>query len=80
MKARTAGLATLEDYVLRSGLTRRALELLAEADAFRSLGLDRREALWAVKGMADEMGAENDAPAASPAKALKEAQVLSCRS
>ena len=29
-----------------------ALELLAEADAFRSLGLDRREALWAVKGLA----------------------------
>src|SRR6202012_5881024 len=56
MKIRTRGLVTLEDYVLRSGLTRRSLELLAEADAFRSLGLSRREALWAVKGMADEVG------------------------
>ena len=30
-------------------LPKRALMLLAEADAFRSLGLDRREALWAVR-------------------------------
>ncbi|WP_119166469.1 error-prone DNA polymerase [Algihabitans albus] len=29
----------------------RALEALARADAFRSMGLDRREALWAVKGL-----------------------------
>jgi error-prone DNA polymerase len=28
-----------------------ALETLARADAFRSMGLDRREALWAVKGL-----------------------------
>jgi error-prone DNA polymerase len=28
-----------------------ALEALARADAFRSMGLDRREALWAVKGL-----------------------------
>ena len=62
MKARAAGLTTVEDYILRSGLSRRALELLAEADAFRSLGLSRREALWAVKGKADEVGAERDAP------------------
>ena len=27
------------------------LERLAEADAFRSLGLDRRDALWAVRGL-----------------------------
>ena len=29
----------------------KALEALARADAFRSMGLDRREALWAVKGL-----------------------------
>jgi error-prone DNA polymerase len=29
-----------------------ALEVLARADAFRSMGLGRREALWAVKGLA----------------------------
>jgi error-prone DNA polymerase len=75
MKSRAAGLTTLEDYVLRSGLSRRGLELLAEADAFRSLGLSRREALWAVKGMADEVGAERTAPLIAR-QSVKEAQVL----
>ncbi len=31
-----------------------ALERLAEADAYRSLGLDRRQALWAIRGLAPE--------------------------
>jgi error-prone DNA polymerase len=75
MKARAAGLTSLEDYVLRSGLSRRGLELLAEADAFRALGLSRREALWAVKGMADEVGAERTAPLIARQN-IKEAQVL----
>jgi len=35
----------------KSGLGRGALERLADADAFRSMGLDRRQALWAVKGL-----------------------------
>ncbi|HWA44878.1 MAG TPA: error-prone DNA polymerase [Hypericibacter adhaerens] len=35
----------------RSGLPERTLAILARADAFRSMGLDRREALWAVKGL-----------------------------
>jgi error-prone DNA polymerase len=74
MQRRAEGLTTLEDYVLRSGLTRRGLELLAEADAFRSLGLSRREALWAVKGMADEVGAERSAPLVAR-QSVKEAQV-----
>jgi error-prone DNA polymerase len=43
-------------------VTRRTLELLAEADAFRGLGLERRQALWAVKGLAGEIGADADAP------------------
>ncbi|MEQ8664466.1 MAG: error-prone DNA polymerase [Rhodospirillales bacterium] len=34
-------------------LGRPALEKLARADAFRSLGLDRRAALWAVRGLED---------------------------
>jgi error-prone DNA polymerase len=75
MKRRAKGLSTLEDYVLRSGLSRRGLELLAEADAFRSLGLSRREALWAVKGMADEVGAERNAPILAR-QSVREAQVL----
>jgi error-prone DNA polymerase len=37
----------------RSGLGRGALERLAEADAFRSLGLDRRRGLWALKGLGE---------------------------
>ncbi|MEE8536265.1 MAG: error-prone DNA polymerase [Kiloniellales bacterium] len=35
----------------RAGLGAKALEALARADAFGSLGLTRREALWAVKGL-----------------------------
>ncbi len=38
---------------LRSGLGRAALERLAEADAFRSVGLDRRRALWALKALGE---------------------------
>ncbi|NEN93843.1 MAG: error-prone DNA polymerase, partial [Okeania sp. SIO3H1] len=36
------------------GLTVKTLEKLAAADAFRSMGLDRREALWAIRGMASD--------------------------
>ena len=74
MKAREGGPVTVEDFVLRSGLSRRKLELLAEADAFRSLGLDRRQALWAVKGMSGDIHAERDAPLLTH-QSLKEAQV-----
>jgi error-prone DNA polymerase len=35
----------------RAQLDRAALEKLAVADAFRSMGLDRRAALWTVKGL-----------------------------
>src|SRR5581483_1049980 len=40
---------SLEDFARDTGLPKRALVLLADADAFRSLGLDRRAALWAVR-------------------------------
>ncbi len=43
----------LGDLAARSQLPRAALELLARADAFRSLGLPRRQALWAVAGLWD---------------------------
>jgi error-prone DNA polymerase len=71
-RARREGAQTFEDFALRSGVTRRTLELLAEADAFRSLGLDRRQALWAVKGLTGEIGAE--APLLTRGRA-KEVQV-----
>ncbi len=36
-------------------MPKRALILLADADAFRSLGLDRRAALWAVRRLPDDV-------------------------
>jgi len=74
MASRFWGARDFEDYVL-AGLSRRSLELLAEADAFRSFGLSRREALWAVKGLADEVGAQRTAPIIAR-QSVKEAQVL----
>jgi error-prone DNA polymerase len=62
MSARRQGAASLADLARRARLSQRSLELLAEADAFRSLGLDRRAALWAVKGMAGEGRIDRDAP------------------
>ncbi|BBC01539.1 MULTISPECIES: error-prone DNA polymerase [Bradyrhizobium] len=46
---------SLEDFARDTGLPKRALILLADADAFRSLGLDRREALWAVRRLLDDV-------------------------
>ena len=48
---RGAGYDSVRDLWLRTELAPAVLERLAEADAFRSLGLDRREALWAVRGL-----------------------------
>jgi error-prone DNA polymerase len=48
----------------RTGLGRAAMEKLADADAFRSMGLDRRQALWAVKGLRD--GGEPVLPLLAP--------------
>jgi error-prone DNA polymerase len=39
----------------RSGVSRACLERLAAADAFRSIGLDRRQALWEVRGLPKEI-------------------------
>ncbi len=46
--------ASLEDFARATQLPKRALMLLADADAFRSLGLDRRAALWAVRRLPDD--------------------------
>jgi len=46
---------SLEDFARDTGLPRRALILLADADAFRSIGLDRRAALWAVRRLPDDL-------------------------
>ncbi len=47
--AATRPFASIEDLAARAALPARALRLLADADAFRSLGQDRREALWDVR-------------------------------
>jgi error-prone DNA polymerase len=51
MGARTHPFGSVRDLWLRTGLEAAALRRLAEADAFRSLGLDRRAALWAVRAL-----------------------------
>src|SRR5271167_2278404 len=51
--AREAGYPNPPALWQRSGLGRGALERLAEADAFRSTGLDRRRALWALKALGE---------------------------
>ena len=44
---------SVEGLRRRANIPIPALERLAEADAFRSIGLDRRQALWQVKGLTD---------------------------
>ncbi|MGQ9371188.1 error-prone DNA polymerase [Azospirillum sp. ST 5-10] len=52
--ARGAGYRDVHDLWRRARLSPGALERLARADAFRSLGLDRRAALWTVKALGAE--------------------------
>ncbi len=49
--ARGNGYRAVEDVWRRAGLGARVLSILAEADAFKSLGLSRRDALWAAKAL-----------------------------
>jgi error-prone DNA polymerase len=46
---------SLEDFARDTALPKRALILLADADAFRSIGIDRRAALWAVRRLPDDV-------------------------
>ncbi|MCP4936162.1 MAG: hypothetical protein GY927_18660, partial [bacterium] len=50
-KARPVFYKDIRDFWLRSGLARSMIERFADADAFRSIGLDRRKALWAVRAL-----------------------------
>jgi error-prone DNA polymerase len=69
VERRGRGYDSLRDVWLRTGLSPRVLERLADADAFRSLGLSRRNALWAVKALGRVGGRTDDLPlfAAAPA-------------
>ena len=54
MQARSMPFTSIDDFAERTALNKRALIILAEADAFRSIGLDRREALWKVRRLSGE--------------------------
>ncbi len=62
---------SMRDVWLRTGLSPRVLERLADADAFGSLGLTRREALWAAKALGRVGDRDDDLPLfAAPADAM----------
>ena len=54
MAERGYGYPSFADFARRTALSKRALVTLAEADAFRGFGLDRREGLWAVRRLPDD--------------------------
>jgi len=54
MEERSYGYPSFADFARRTALPKRALITLAEADAFRGFGLDRREGLWAVRRLPDD--------------------------
>ncbi len=53
VEARGEGYGSLDAFAAHTGLPVSKLKILAEADAFRSIGLDRRQALWAVSRYAE---------------------------
>jgi error-prone DNA polymerase len=61
MERRGGGYDSVRDLWLRTQLSPAVLERLAEADAFQSLGLERRDALWAVKALR-RTGDKDDLP------------------
>ena len=70
--------SSIEDAWRRSGVPLAALEKIARADGFHALGLDRRQALWAIKGLGAKplpLFAAADARAESVTPELVEAPV-----
>lgn len=55
------GYDSVRSVWLKSGLNVSEIERLADIDAFRSLGLDRRDALWAARGL-NRVGGQEDLP------------------
>jgi len=53
IRARDEPFTRLSDLATRAGLNGRTIHALAAADAFRSMGLDRRAALWEAKALRD---------------------------
>jgi error-prone DNA polymerase len=63
------GFSSIERLAAIAGVSRFTIERLAEADAFRSLGLDRRTALWAARRL-DMIGIRPSRGAAKTGQAL----------
>jgi error-prone DNA polymerase len=55
---RGRGFDSVRDLYFRARLNTGSLQRLARADAFRSIGLDRRAALWAVRGLTSHLGGQ----------------------
>ncbi|HEY7663943.1 MAG TPA: error-prone DNA polymerase [Xanthobacteraceae bacterium] len=53
---------SVRELWLRTGLSPRVIARLADADAFGSLGLTRRQALWAAKALGRVGGSDDDLP------------------
>jgi error-prone DNA polymerase len=71
--ARGNGFSSIERLAATAGISRFTIERLAEADAFRSLGFDRRAALWAARRL-DVIGARVARRAGSATKATSAAK------
>ncbi|GLK68006.1 error-prone DNA polymerase [Hansschlegelia plantiphila] len=84
VKTREGWFGSIEELRRRTRLPKAALVRLADADAFRSMGLDRRAALWEVRRLADDVAlplfqaadaadqGEEEAAVALPEMALSE--------
>lgn len=55
---RQSGYDSVRDLWMRTGISPKILSLLADADAFASIGMSRRDAAWAIDGLIGEHGAE----------------------
>ena len=73
VEARGAGYDSVRDLWLRGGVPLATIERLADADAFRSLGLDRREALWAARAL-NRVGDQDDLPLFASARPERESE------
>jgi error-prone DNA polymerase len=54
VKTRKSGFSSLENFAQRTRLSKKAILILADADSFRSIGLDRRAALWSARRLPDD--------------------------
>ena len=63
---------TIDELYHRTGLGPGALERLAEADAFQSLKLDRRRALWHIRALPQKTGADATLPLFATREQFKE--------